>query len=63
MTGLRGALSDRQFRILDVATKLIGVALIAIGLETGIATAPGVGLVIAGVLLGVSTAFHMEETQ
>ncbi|MFW5905423.1 MAG: hypothetical protein ACOCUO_01085 [archaeon] len=55
------ALSGRTYRVLDVATKLVGVALLALALETGIASAPGLALALAGALLGVSTGFVSEE--
>lgn len=63
MSARLDALTDRQFRYLDAGTKLAGVGIMAIGLAVGIETAPGLALVLAGVLLGVSTAFHTEDTQ
>jgi hypothetical protein len=49
------ALSERQYRWLDRATKLAGVALIAAGLETGGGTAAGVVLAVLGVACGLTT--------
>ncbi|MDR5656432.1 hypothetical protein RH831_04460 [Halodesulfurarchaeum sp. HSR-GB] len=54
--------STRQYRWLDRLTKLGGVALLAGALETGIATAPGLALALAGVLLGGCTAICTEAT-
>ena len=51
------SIGRRQYRWLDVGTKLGGIALIAVGLETGIVSAPGLVFALAGVLLGVSTVF------
>jgi hypothetical protein len=50
---VRLSLSERQYLWLDRATKLIGVALIAAGLEVGGDTT--LGLVLAG--LGVAIGF------
>jgi hypothetical protein len=63
MSARLDSLTDRQFRYLDAGTKLAGVAIMAIGLAVGIETAPGLVLAVAGVSLGVSTAFHTEDTQ
>ncbi|MFB6085861.1 MAG: hypothetical protein ABEJ84_03495 [Halodesulfurarchaeum sp.] len=51
-----------RYRLLDAGTKLGGVALIAVGLETGIESAPGLALALVGVLLGVSTVFITENS-
>ncbi|MBS3761170.1 hypothetical protein [Halodesulfurarchaeum sp.] len=62
MTVETPAVSKRQYRWLDIGTKLGGVALFAAGLEAGIISAPGLLLVFTGALLGVSTVFITEET-
>jgi hypothetical protein len=46
-----------------MVTKLAGVALIGGALETGIVSAPGLALALAGAVLGVSTVFVTEETR
>ena len=50
-------LSRRQYRWLDRATKLGGVALIAAGLEVGGDTAAGIVLAALGVACGLTTIF------
>lgn len=55
-------LGHRAYRAVDVATKLVGVALFAGALDLGIASAPGAALALAGVVLGVSTVFVTEHT-
>jgi hypothetical protein len=57
------ALPGRTYRIVDMVTKLAGVALIGGALETGIVSAPGLALALAGAVLGVSTVFVTEETR
>lgn len=49
--------SGRRYRLLDGATKLVGVGLLALALETGIDSTAGIALAIAGAALGVSTVF------
>lgn len=51
----RAALSGRQYRWLDRASKLVGVALIAAGLEVGGSTLPGIALALLGVVCGLTT--------
>jgi len=51
------ALTARQYRWLDRATKLTGVALVAAGLEVGGDTAAGLALGAAGAALGLATVF------
>jgi hypothetical protein len=48
-------LTGRQYRWLDRVTKLLGVSLIAGGLEAGGSTPIGMVLAICGVLIGIST--------
>jgi|AntRauTorcE11898_2_1112593.scaffolds.fasta_scaffold100994_1 hypothetical protein len=50
-------LSRRQYRWLDRATKLGGVALIAAGLEVGGDTTAGIVLAALGVACGLTTVF------
>lgn len=49
------ALSSRQYRWLDRVTKLLGVALIAAGLEVGGDTVAGIVLAALGVACGLTT--------
>jgi hypothetical protein len=49
------ALSPRAYRWLDRASKLLGVALIAAGLEAGGDTALGLALAALGVACGLLT--------
>ncbi|MBX0293338.1 hypothetical protein [Haloarcula nitratireducens] len=51
------ALSARQYRWLDRATKLTGVALIAAGLEAGGGTTTGLLFATLGVACGLATVF------
>lgn len=55
--------SGQTYRIVDTVTKLLGVGLLAGALELGIVSAPGMALVLAGGILGVSTVFVSEDTQ
>lgn len=57
------ALSTESYRYVDVGSKLLGVALVAGALETGIASAPGIALAFAGAVSGVSTVFLTEELE
>jgi hypothetical protein len=50
-------LSIRQYRWLDRASKLTGVAFIAAGLEVGGGTVAGIALAAIGVAFGLSTVF------
>jgi hypothetical protein len=49
------ALSASQYRWLDRVTKLLGVALIAAGLEVGGGTTAGIVLAVLGVTIGLLT--------
>ncbi|MXR40321.1 hypothetical protein GRX01_02980 [Halobaculum sp. WSA2] len=51
----RLTLSPRGYRWADRATKLAGVALIAVGLDVGGDTLAGVALAALGVALGLAT--------
>lgn len=53
-------LTGRQYRWLDRITKLLGIGLIAAGLEAGGATPTGMVLAIVGVLVGLSTVVIMN---
>ncbi|MFB6071063.1 MAG: hypothetical protein ABEJ76_08565 [Halanaeroarchaeum sp.] len=55
-------LAGRTYRVVDVATKVAGVGLLAGGFELGIGSAPGVALALAGAAIGVSTVFVTEQT-
>jgi len=55
-------LTHRTYRLVDTATKLVGVGLFAGALDLGIASTPGAILALAGVALGVSTVFITEHT-
>ncbi|MFB6152661.1 MAG: hypothetical protein ABEJ27_00270 [Halodesulfurarchaeum sp.] len=48
---------------IDPLTKLAGVGFVAAALEVGITSAPGLGLALAGGILGVCTVFITEETE
>ncbi|MFQ3294239.1 MAG: hypothetical protein ACI9PP_000179 [Halobacteriales archaeon] len=54
MTGYR--LPDPTYRRLDRASKLAGIALLALALEAGL-TVTGLGLAAAGIGLGLITIF------
>lgn len=54
-------LPARRYRWLDRVTKLVGVGLIAGGLEVGGSTAPGVALAAAGVCIGLITVLLRSE--
>ena len=55
-------LSKRQYRWLDRVTKLLGVALVAGGLEAGGATPEGLALAAAGVVVGLLTTVIRSES-
>lgn len=50
-------LSRRSYRLVDVTSKLAGVALVAGGLEFGLSTTPGALLGLAGAALATLTVF------
>lgn len=52
-----------RVRLLDIGTKLAGLALVSLALEAGIASAIGLTLALAGVAVGVCTVFITEDTQ
>jgi len=53
--------TERSYRWIDRLSKLLGVALIAIGLDTGGDTAAGVALAAAGVACGLATIFVAKQ--
>jgi hypothetical protein len=60
-TGRTVALSARRYRWLDRVTKLAGVALVALGLETGGGTLAGIAYATLGVALGLATVLVTEQ--
>jgi hypothetical protein len=50
-------LSARQHTWLDRGTKLVGIGLIAVGLEVGGGTTAGIVLAALGVAIGLTTVF------
>jgi hypothetical protein len=50
-------LSARTYRHLDRASKLLGVGLVALGLQTGGDTVAGVALGVVGAVLALTTVF------
>jgi hypothetical protein len=61
MTAL--ALSERRYRHLDVATKLLGVGLLALGLELGGSSPTGLALGVAGAAVALTTVFVGREAE
>lgn len=57
MSRTLAAVPARTYRLLDCATKLGGVGLVAAGLEVGGATPPGLALGACGAAVGLSTIF------
>jgi hypothetical protein len=57
MTDRTVTVDGRTYRILDRASKLGGLALVAAGLEVGGATAAGLLLGVSGAALGLTTIF------
>jgi hypothetical protein len=49
--------TDRQYRLLDAASKLTGLALVAIGLDVGGGTPTGFALAVAGAICATATVF------
>jgi hypothetical protein len=54
-------LSAATYRRVDRASKLLGVAVVAVGLEVGGATGPGLALALVGVALGTATVFVEKQ--
>ena len=57
----RRTLPARQYRWLDRITKLLGVVLVAAGLEVGGSTPEGLALAAAGVSIGLSTVLIRSD--
>jgi hypothetical protein len=57
MSDHRVTVDARTYRLLDYATKLAGLALVAAGLETGGATVAGLLLGVGGTALALTTVF------
>lgn len=55
------ALTKRRYRLLDTASKLLGLALVAAGLEVGGSTLAGIALAIAGTASATLTVFLSYE--
>jgi len=53
--------SRRRYRVLDTTTKLLGLALVAGGLEVGGSTPTGLALAVAGVASATLTVFLSHE--
>lgn len=54
-------LSERRYRRLDIASKLLGLALVAAGLEVGGSTAAGLLLAVAGTACATVTVILNYE--
>jgi hypothetical protein len=54
-------LTARQYRLLDTTTKLVGLALVAAGLDAGGATPTGFALAVVGALCATATVFISHE--
>lgn len=59
---LRPTLAPQTYRRVDRLTKLVGVFLVAVGLEVGGYTVAGVALGAAGTTLALSTVFVDRTT-
>ncbi|MFC7076287.1 hypothetical protein [Haloarcula halophila] len=55
------ALSRRQYRLLDTASKLVGLGLVAAGLEAGGSTPTGIALALVGTACATVTVFLSHE--
>jgi hypothetical protein len=54
-------LTERQYRLLDTTSKLVGLGLVAAGLEVGGSTPTGIVLAIAGAACATATVFITNE--
>jgi hypothetical protein len=54
-------LTARQYRLLDTTSKLVGLGLVAAGLEVGGSTPAGIALAIAGAACATATVFITNE--
>lgn len=55
------ALTERQYRLLDTTSKLVGLGLVAAGLEAGGGTPTGIALALAGAVCATATVFITNE--
>jgi hypothetical protein len=58
---IRVSLSDRRYSLLDTASKLLGLGLVAAGLDAGGGTPVGLALAVAGAVCATATAFVTNE--
>ena len=61
MTAL--TLSQRTYRHVDVATKLLGLGLVAMGLELGGSSSTGLALGVVGAAVALATVFVGREAE
>jgi len=54
-------LTDRQYSLLDAASKLCGLGLVAVGLDVGGGTPTGLALAVAGAVCATATVFVTNE--
>lgn len=54
-------LTDQQYRLLDTTSKLVGLGLVAAGLEVGGSTPTGIVLAVAGAACATATVFITNE--
>ncbi|EMA22609.1 MULTISPECIES: hypothetical protein [Haloarcula] len=54
-------LTARQYRLLDTTSKLVGLVLVAAGLEVGGSTPTGIALAIVGAACATATVFITNE--
>ncbi|KAA9406901.1 MULTISPECIES: hypothetical protein [Haloarcula] len=54
-------LTERQYRLLDTTSKLVGLVLVAAGLEVGGSTPTGIALAIVGAACATATVFITNE--
>jgi len=55
------ALTDRQYRLLDTTSKLVGLGLVAAGLDAGGGTPVGFALAVVGACCATATVFISHE--
>ncbi|SDZ78182.1 hypothetical protein SAMN04488065_0265 [Haloplanus vescus] len=60
-TDHRPALTARQYSLLDTTSKLLGLGLVAAGLEAGGATPTGFALAVVGAACATATVFISHE--
>ncbi|MFB6102538.1 MAG: hypothetical protein ABEJ73_08215 [Haloplanus sp.] len=56
-----GAMTERQYSLVDTASKLVGLGLVAVGLDVGGATPAGLALAVAGAACATATVFIPHE--